>query len=509
MNRIIVKPFDADERISRHIYGHFSEHLGRCIYGGFWVGNDPEAAAAIPNTRGLRDDVVAALRKIRIPALRWPGGCFADEYHWEDGIGPREGRPRMINTHWGGVTEDNSFGTHEFLDLCGQLSDPAGPRCEPYICGNVGSGTVRELSQWVEYCNFDGTSPMADLRAKNGRKAPWGVKFWGIGNESWGCGGNMTAEFYADNYRRYATYVRNYGEVKPYKIACGPNTADYHWTEVLMDRLRCERGIPLMDALSLHYYTVPGEWGRKGQALVFDEAEWYLTMSKTWRMEELLSKHSAIMDKTDPGKRVAIVVDEWGCWYDVEPGTNPGFLFQQNTLRDALAAAINFNIFNNHCSRVRMANIAQTINVLQAVILTQGPQMILTPTYHAFDLYKVHQDALKLPVYVECPEIQGAPAITASASEDSENRIHISVTNIDLGNEAPVEIDLRGCTVNSAVKVSGAVLSAASMNAYNHGDDPSAVTPEPFDAGTCARIGGGKLTIILPPKSAATIELTR
>jgi alpha-N-arabinofuranosidase len=261
MNRIIVNAVDANARISRHIYGHFSEHLGCCIYGGYWVGED----SPIPNVRGIRKDVVAALKKIKIPNLRWPGGCFADEYHWKDGIGPRVERPKMINTHWGGVTEDNAFGTHEFLDLCGQLSDPAGNRCEPYICGNVGSGTVQELSQWVEYCHFDGVSPMADLRKKNGREKPWDVCFWGIGNESWGCGGNMTPEFYADNYRRYAVYVRKYNGAVPYKIACGPNVDNYNWTRVLMEKTRGEQDY-FMDALSLHYYTVPGEWARKGSA---------------------------------------------------------------------------------------------------------------------------------------------------------------------------------------------------------------------------------------------------
>ncbi|MDR0731439.1 MAG: alpha-N-arabinofuranosidase, partial [Treponema sp.] len=390
MNRIVVKAQDGDVKISRHIYGHFSEHLGRCIYGGYWVGNDPEAAASIPNTRGIRNDIVAALRQIRIPNLRWPGGCFADEYHWEDGIGPREGRPKMINTHWGGVTEDNSFGTHEFLDLCEQLSDPAGPRCEPYICGNVGSGTVQELSRWVEYCNFDGISPMAELRKKNGRDKPWKVRLWGIGNENWGCGGDMTPEFYADNYRRYACYARNYGDARLYKIACGPAGDDYNWTEVIMKNTA---GTGLLNGLALHHYTVPGEWSHKGSATEFSEAEWFSTLRKALYTEELLQKHSAIMDRYDPQRKVGLVMDEWGTWYDVEPGTNPGFLYQQNSLRDALVAGIHFNSFNNHAERLYMANIAQTINVLQSVILTEGPKMILTPTYHAFDMYKVHQDA--------------------------------------------------------------------------------------------------------------------
>jgi alpha-N-arabinofuranosidase len=499
MNRIVVKTQDADVKISRHIYGHFSEHLGRCIYGGFWVGNDREAALSIPNTRGIRNDVTAALRRIKIPNLRWPGGCFADEYHWKDGIGHPQTRTKLINTHWGGVTEDNSFGTHEFLDLCGQLSDPAGPRCEPYICGNVGSGTVHELSQWVEYCNFDGLSPMADLRRTNGRADPWKVKFWGIGNESWGCGGSMTPEFYADNYRRYACYTRTYGDARPFKIACGSSGTDFNWTKVLM-----EKAGGLMDGLSLHYYTVPGDWPKKGSATDFEEADWFITMKKASRMDELIGRHAAIMDEHDPEKRVGLVVDEWGTWYDVEPGTNPGFLYQQNTLRDALVAGLHFNIFNNHADRVFMANIAQTINVLQSVILTEGAKMILTPTYHVFDLYQVHQDAVKLPVYVESEDIRGMPVISASASQDEDNRIHVSLTNIDTAKAQRVKVELRGVTVSPAVKVSGRIVTALNMAAHNTFDRPDEVTVKDLPG---LAVSGGSLNLELPPMSVVTVEL--
>jgi alpha-N-arabinofuranosidase len=493
MNRIVVKTQDGDVRISRHIYGHFSEHLGRCIYGGYWVGNDAEAAAAIPNTRGIRNDVAAALRHIRIPNLRWPGGCFADEYHWEDGIGPRAGRPKMVNTHWGGVTEDNSFGTHEFLDLCGQLG------CEPYICGNVGSGTVRELSRWVEYCNFDGVSPMADLRRKNGRAEPWKVRFWGIGNENWGCGGDMTPEFYADNYRRYAVYARSYGGAEIYKIACGPNSDDYAWTRVLMEKTRGK-----LNGLSLHYYTVPGGWQHKGSATDFREGEWFATMRKAYYVGELVAKHGAIMDEFDPEKKAGLVVDEWGTWYDVEPGTNPGFLYQQNSLRDALVAAIHFNVFNNHADRVRMANIAQTVNVLQSVILTEGPRMVLTPTYHAFDMYKVHQDAVKLPVHLESETSGGVPAVSASASQDDGGKIHVSLTNVDPVNEQSVKIELRGCVVSPSVAVKGRIITAERIQDHNTFEKPDAVTLESFPG---AAVSGGSVAVLLPPRSVVTLEL--
>lgn len=494
MNRIVIKTQDGDTRISRHIYGHFSEHLGRCIYGGFWVGNDPEVAAHIPNTRGIRNDVVTALKRIKIPNLRWPGGCFADEYHWKDGIGPGVERPKMVNTHWGGVIEDNSFGTHEFLDLCGLL------KCEPYICGNVGSGTVQELSQWVEYCNFDGISPMADLRKKNGRAEPWNVRFWGIGNESWGCGGNMTPEFYADNYRRYATYVRNYGDNRVYKIACGASDFNYNWTRVLM-----EKAARYMNGLSLHYYTLPGEWEHKGSATEFSQAEWFITMKKAARMDEALRKHGAIMDEFDLERKVGIIVDEWGTWFDVEPGTNPGFLYQQNTLRDALVAGLHFNIFNNYAERVYMANIAQTVNVLQSVILTEGKQMILTPTYHVFDMYKVHHDAMKLPVYIESDGAGGIPAVGASASMDDEGGIHISMTNIDPVNEQRTKLELRGLTISSSIKINGQIITAENMRAHNTFEKPDSVILKVFLG---AAVSGNSVMVNLPPQSVVTLELT-
>ncbi|HLG40781.1 MAG TPA: alpha-L-arabinofuranosidase C-terminal domain-containing protein, partial [Chitinophagaceae bacterium] len=395
--------------ISRHIYGHFSEHLGRCIYDGFWVGD----SITVPKKGRIRLDIVDALKKIKIPNLRWPGGCFADEYHWRDGIGPRNQRPKMINTHWGNVTEDNSFGTHEFLDLIELLGT------EPYICGNVGSGSIEEMNKWVEYLNFDGLSPMTEIRKQNGREKPWKVEYWGVGNENWGCGGNMTADFYADQYRRYATFCKNYPGAPLKKIAGGANSEDYNWTDVLM------RKVPLrmMWGISLHYYVVPRTWRDKGSATQFDEKEYFATMQKTLKMDELVTKHSTVMDRYDPDKRVALVVDEWGIWTNVEPGTNPGFLYQQNSLRDALVAGTTLNIFNNHCDRVRIANLAQTINVLQALVLTKGNQMLLTPTYHVFDMYKVHQDAKWLPVNFNSPdyvsESEKIPAVNISASQDT------------------------------------------------------------------------------------------
>ncbi len=479
------------DTISRHIYGNFSEHLGHCIYGGIWVGED----SPIPNTRGIRNDVVDALKRIAIPNLRWPGGCFADEYHWMDGIGPRDKRPQMINTHWGGVVEDNSFGTHEFLDLCEQIGT------EPYICGNLGSGTVEEMSKWVEYITFDGKSPMADMRRQNGREKPWKVKFWGVGNENWGCGGNMTAEFYADQYKRYATYCRNYGDNRLYKIAGGPSSDDYHWTETLM------KNIPLnqMSAISLHHYTITHNWQYKGSATRFTEEEYFKTIKSTLYMDELVTKHSTVMDRYDPQKRVGLFVDEWGVWHDVEPGTNPGFLFQQNTMRDALVAGINLNIFNNHCDRVKGANIAQMVNVLQSIILTDGPKMVLTPTYYVFEMYKVHQDAALIPLTFKSPAItmngQSIPAVTASASRDKAGKVHISFTNADLHKEIELNIDVRGMT---AGKVTGTVLTSKEVAAINTFEKPDVVRATPFNG---AKVSKNNLNVKLPPASVVVLEL--
>jgi len=490
MAKIIINADIKRGKINKNIYGHFSEHLGRCIYEGYWVGED----SPIPNTKGIRNDVLEALRQLQIPVLRWPGGCFADEYHWKDGIGPRENRPQMINTHWGGVVENNHFGTHEFMLLCELLG------AEPYICGNVGSGTVHEMEQWVEYMTFDGESPMANWRRQNGRDEPWKLTYFGIGNENWGCGGNMRPEYYADEYRRYATYVRNYGNNRIYKIACGPNVADYRWTEVMMREAR-----HMMNGLSLHYYTVPGTWANKGSATEFDQKEWFVTLQKTLYMDELITRHGSIMDFYDPQKRIGLIIDEWGTWYDVEPGTNPGFLYQQNTMRDALVAGINFNIFHKHCQRVQMTNIAQTINVLQAVILTEGEKMIKTPTYHVFDMYKVHQDADAVDLYIESEpyqfEDESIPQVTASASRNAEGQLHISLCNLDPENAAEIDCDLRGM---NAVKVGGTILTANAINAHNTFDQPENVKPQAFDE---AELKDNRLQVKLPPMSVVVLRV--
>jgi alpha-N-arabinofuranosidase len=490
-NKLVIHADQGTNTISRNIYGQFSEHLGHCIYEGIWVGED----SPIPNTRGIRNDVVAALKKIKVPVLRWPGGCFADEYHWKDGIGPRAQRPAMINTHWGGVVENNHFGTHEFLDFCEQIG------AQPCICGNVGSGMPQEMMEWVEYITSDADSPMANLRRKNGRDKPWKLPYFAVGNENWGCGGNMRPQFYADNFRRYNTFVKNYPGNQLYRIACGANGGDYRWTEVLMGDVGRR-----MNGLSLHYYTVPsGDWGRKGSATRFGEEQWFATMRQAMKMEELVSRHSAIMDKDDPQKRIGLIVDEWGTWYDVEPGTNPGFLYQQNSMRDALVAGSTLNLFNNHCDRVKMANIAQMINVLQAMILTDKEKMLLTPTYHVFEMYTFHQDAKLLPTELQSADYalgsDKLAAVNASVSRDQAGRIHVTLCNFNPSAPAEVVCELQGA---KAQKLSGRVLTAPEMGAHNTFDQPERVKPAEF-SGFAARDNG--FTVTLPAKSVVALEL--
>jgi len=488
---IVLETDSAKQIINRNIYGHFAEHLGRCIYGGFYVGD----TSKIVNTNGVRNDVVAALKKMKIPVLRWPGGCFADTYHWKDGIGPKDKRPTIVNKWWGGVTEDNSFGTHNFLNMCELLG------AEPYLSGNVGSGTVQELADWVQYVNFDGTSPMSDWRRVNGREKPWKVKLWGIGNEAWGCGGNMTAEYYANEYRKYATFISDWENTGGLmRIASGASDADYHWTETLM------KNIPLnmLSGVALHHYSTV-EWNHKGSATDFTEAQYFATMKNALWMDELVAKHSAIMDKYDPEKKVALIVDEWGGWYNVEPGTNPGFLYQQNTMRDAMIAGVTLNIFNNHADRVRMANLAQTINVLQAVILTDKAKMILTPTYHVMEMYNVHQNATMIPVRIKTDNYvlnnNTLPAVSVSVSKDKSGLTHISLVNIDPNKNQEITVNINGASFRN---VSGRILVSAHIQDHNTFDNPEKIKPATFSD---AILKGNALSVKMPPASVVVLEL--
>lgn len=477
--------------ISRYIFGQFAEHLGFGIYGGIWVGEDSK----IPNTHGYRNDVVAALKRLEVPVVRWPGGCFADEYHWREGVGPRDQRPVRVNTHWGGVEETNAFGTHEFMNFAELIGADA------YVSGNVGNGTPEEMAQWVEYMASDTHSTLANERRRNGREKPWKLAFFGIGNELWGCGGNMRAEYAADVVRRYQTFVKIPRGTHTLKIAAGASDDDYHWTDVFMR----ETG-KLVDGLSMHYYTSPGPtWNEKRSSTDFDEAQWIETLSKALHIDELITKHSAVMDKYDPEKKVALMVDEWGTWYTSLPGFNPGFLHQQNSLRDALVAALHFDIFSQHADRVKMANIAQMVNVLQAMILTSDEKMVLTPTYYAFEMYKPFKDATHLPLDISTPRYQyggyDVPTVHASAARGKDGKVYVALTNLDPKNDVKLSLQVVGTQARS---VTGQILTAGAINAVNTFEKPDAVKPVSFNG---AKVSNGKLTVALPSKSVVVLAL--
>lgn len=492
-NRIVLFPEKSRDTINKNIYGHFAEHLGRCIYDGIYVGDHQKK---IPNKNGVRVDIIEALKKLKTPVLRWPGGCFADTYHWKDAIGPKDKRKQISNTSWGNVREDNSFGTHEFLDFCEMIG------AEPYLAVNMGAGTVQEAVDWVQYVNHaNGSSYLTDMRMQNGRSKPWNVKYWGVGNESWDCGGHMTADYYVNEYRKYATMMTSYSNTeKLFRIAVGPGSEDYAWTETVMKEVPARR----IEGLSIHHYSVIN-WAKKGSATQFSEEEYFRTMEQAWRMERMVKKNSEVMDKYDPQKKVALIVDEWGGWYDVEPGTNRAFLYQQNSMRDAMIAGLSLNIFNNHCDRVRMANLAQMVNVLQAVVLTKEEKLVLTPTYHVMEMYNVHQDALMIPLAMTSKDYilgeKKIQAVSASASKDKNGITHISLVNMDANNAQDMKIDLGGLSASS---VTGRILQSGKLQDHNSFENPDKIKPAVFNGAT---INGNNLSVKLPPFSVVVLAL--
>jgi len=492
-NKVIINADSAKTQISKHIYGHFAEHIGGVIYDGIYVGEDN---ADIPNTAGVRNDVIQALKNLNIPNLRWPGGCFADTYHWKDAIGPKDQRKPIENLSWGNYREDNSFGTHEFLNLCELLG------AEPYLAVNMNTGTVQEAVEWVQYTNHaNGTSYLTDLREKYERSKPWNVKYWGIGNESWDCGGHMSVDYYINLYKRYATAMTTYFNTeKLFRIAVGPGFPDYNWTEKIMKNIPVRR----FEGVSVHHYAV--NWDHKSSSYEFTDEEYFTTMEKAWFMEEFVTTNSEVMDKYDTKKRVALIVDEWGGWYDQDP-RGKGALYQQNTIRDAMIAGLTLNIFNNHADRVRMANLAQTVNALQSVILTKGEKMILTPTYHVMEMYKVHQDALLAPVEVSSENFilgdRKLQAVSVSASINKSDKMHISLTNIDNKNNQKVEVSLKGYKVGN---VTGRILTSSKVQDHNTFDNPSKVAPKSFNKTT---FSGDNLIVNMPPNSVVVLKLNK
>ena len=497
----------AGAKINKEIYGQFSEHLGSCIYGGLWVGENSQ----IPNINGYRKDVFEALKVLKVPVLRWPGGCFADDYHWMDGIGPKSQRPSLRNNNWGGTIEDNSFGTHEFLNLCEMLG------CEPYISGNVGSGTVKEMAQWVEYMTSEGDTPMARLRRQNGRDKAWKVKYFGIGNEAWGCGGNMTPEYYSNEFRKFNTYLRDYTGNKLYRIASGASDYDYDWTTVCMDKIGNR-----MQGISLHYYTCSGWEGSKGSATKFSNDQYYWALGKCLEIEEVIKKHKAIMDEKDPENKIGLLVDEWGTWWDEEPGTVSGHLYQQNALRDAFVASLSLNVFHKYTDRVKMANIAQIVNVLQSMILTDQEgtgHMVLTPTYHVFEMYTPFMEATYVPVDIETETIavskayfkekEGAkdagyrpcPMLSASAAKTQDGGMVLAITNVSLDKDQTIQFNVKGYKAKS---VAGRILTSKKVDDYNDFNHPNVVAPAPFKD---AQLKKDELTVKVPAKSIVVLTL--
>jgi len=485
-------------KIDRNIFGQFAEHLGHGIYEGIWVGQD----STIPNTRGIRNDVVVALRALKVPNVRWPGGCFADEYHWRKGLGPLDKRVVTINSNWGGVTEPNTFGTHEFMDFVDQIGS------EAYISVNVGSGTPQEAAEWLEYLTTGQPATLAKERTANGHPAPYKVGFLGIGNESWDCGGNMTVDYYLSQLKIYSRFVRNYnpaqeGKRQMLKIAVGPGDGSTEWTESIMKAYQDRHWSWDINGLSIHSYTVV-KWPPSFASVGFGEAEYSRILRSTLEMEELVTKQSAVMDKYDPEKKVAMVVDEWGAWYAPLPGTNPGFLVQQNSLRDAILASLNLNIFARHADRVRMANIAQMINVLQAMIITNKGKMVLTPTYQVFKMYLPFQDAIFVPVTFDAGTYTHGdirlPRLDAIAAKDASGKLWLEITNLDPEESVEIEAELAGIQVKSAA---GEMLTAPEVDSVNSFGAPNAVAPKPV----AVKAQGGKLALKLEPKSVTVVAL--
>lgn len=489
--KIIVNTDVPKSKINKHIYGHFAEHLGRCIYDGIYVG---EKNTTIAHTQGVRNDIIAALKTLKVPNLRWPGGCFADAYQWKNGIGPKDKRPKMVNIWWGRNVEDNSFGTHEFLDLCEQINTT------PYLAANVGSGSVQDMMDWMDYVNNTNPSEMVMLREKNGRKKPWNVKMWGVGNEAWGCGGNMTAEHYANVFRQYATYMTDWdNSTKVQRIASGASDGEYGWTEGLM------KNIPhsMMSGVALHHYSVIS-WAEKGPAVGFNEKQYFTTMKEAWKMDEFIKGHTTIMDKYDPKNKVALIVDEWGGWYDTE--ANKSALYQQNTMRDAMLAGLTLNIFNNHSKRVQGANLAQIVNVLQSVILTDKEKMVLTPTYHVMRMYNVHQDATLLGSEILNPTSyamgnETLQNLSVSASKDSTGVVTLSLVNIHYSTPTSIQVDLRG---GNFQKCTGEILTSTKVDDHNNFEQPNKIAPKDFKNFT---FKDNILSLTIPPFSVIVMRL--
>lgn len=478
--RFVVRTDSEIGRIRPELHGQFVEHLGSCIYGGIWVGKD----SPIANVGGYRKQMIDYLKELGVPVLRWPGGCFADDYHWQEGIGPVKQRPRRPNLNWGNVIDDNSFGTHEFMGLCRLIG------AEPYLAGNVGSGTPTELREWVEYCNFPSGTTLSDLRAANGSPEPFRVRYWGVGNESWGCGGDMRPEHYGDLYRQFSVYLKTFGGTKPFLIASGPSGDDVRWTRGLLDTL--QGGLP--NGLSMHYYT-----GGEQVATKFDREHMNKQLAIFAKVEQAIVHQRQVIDGYHRGDQVGLILDEWGVWDQIpeEDEAKRGQLWQQSTMRSGVAAGLGLNLFNRQADKLLMCNIAQMVNVLQSLLITDGPEgreCVRTTTYYAFQLFKAHRD--RMAVRVESDDTSPL-GVSVSASKD-EGSVVLSFVNPSADAALHVDAALHD---RSGKSVTATILHDADLNACNSFDTPNRIVPKPHPV----RIEGASVLMELPPLSVATV----
>ena len=498
VQRVVVVPGEVVGEINPYLHGHFAEHLGELVYPGICVPED----GAIPNTAGIRDDVAAALRPLGIPVLRWPGGCFADDYHWRDGIGPLDRRPLRLNRHWGMTAESGAFGTHEFVRFCRTIG------AEPYFAANVGSGTPGELRDWVEYCNFAGSSSLADERRRNGAGEPFGVRFWGIGNENWGCGGNLGPEHYAEEFCRFRGYASDYSGTRVQGIACGQNNADWEWTRRFFEHVHHSHGnrLRLVQGYAAHYYC-----GTAGTATEYTDAQWLELLARAFAVEGVVTGCRELMDEHDPERKIPLLLDEWGAWHPVEAGKPERGLYQQNTMRDACVAALTLDLFHAHADKLLMANIAQLINVLQALLLVEEDRCVRTPTYHVFDLYRPHKgaSAVRLETFAE-PVTDGGSsadwcrgrylhrgpfALRAVQGSASMREDALCVTAVNTHPTEPVDLDveLHGARWG---EVEAVTLGTGDIRGYNTFDDPERVR---LGEATTIQASDGRVRSMMPP----------
>jgi alpha-N-arabinofuranosidase len=473
------------------VYSHFTEHIGGVIYDGIWVGPDSK----VPNIDGIRRSLVEHVRRLGRIVMRWPGGCFADRYHWRDGIGPRDRRPRRFG-RWREETEPNHFGTREFMTFCRLCG------AEPYFAANVGTGSAEEFQQWVEYCNAPaGKTTLADERAANGDIEPFGVRYWGVGNESWGCGGKFTPEDYCTEYRKFTEWLPGYG-VPHYLIAAGPNGNDVSWTRRFFKKWADYARAPL-HGWSPHYYC-----GTTGHALNFSTDQWYEMLHKGNQMEKLIADQWGAMGEFDPDHKVKLVIDEWGCWHPEGTEINKRHLFEQmGCLRDALVAALTLDTFNRHAEKVDMANIAQLVNNLHSLFLADGDRFVATPTFHVFEMYRPHHEAQSVRLDVQAPSVSfragGNDAnlfrLAGSASR-KEKQLTLTFVHTHLREPAEVAIRLRA---GRAERVNQTVLTHHELNAHNTFDKPETVVPQ----SSATDLRGETLRCILAPASVTRFDV--